>query len=220
VIEVGLLDDHPMVVEGIAAALASAPDVRLAAHGGTEGDARRLLTDESLDVCLLDVRLADGNGLQYLAERGWQNRPAVLAISTFAQPQYVAAAVRFGAAGYLPKTAPLQELLDAIRAVAGGQSIFTQAQLTVSFVTLTPKEREVVRLAIAGLSNKEIGAKLGTTAKTVEGHLTDLFGKHAISGGRIELAARAQAEGWLEIVAPRQGPRDALVAATPRPSPK
>jgi DNA-binding NarL/FixJ family response regulator len=201
-IRVALLDDHPMVVGGLVGALATDPELSVVAHGATVDEARSLLGSDDIDVALLDVRLADGNGLQAVADRGPRQRPAVLVVSTFGLAQYVAAAVKFGAAGYLSKTVPLPELLRAIHVVAAGGSVYTADQLEQSYVALTPKEREVLRLAMAGLSNKEIGAGMGISKKTVEGHLSDIFAKYGILGGRIELSIRAATEGWLEIEGP------------------
>jgi two-component system response regulator DevR len=197
-----LIDDHPMVLGGLESALGSRPDLELLARGGTVEEARQLLARDDLDVCLLDVRLRDGNGLQVLAERGPRVRPAVLVISTFNHSQYVAAAVRFGASGFLGKAVPLADLVEAIRAVASGASVFTSEQLRKAFVTLTTKERVVLELAMEGFSNKEIGARTRTSPKTVEGHLSEIFSKYGILGGRVELAMRASAEGWLEINPP------------------
>lgn len=207
-VRIGIVDDHPMVVGGVAAALGSIPDLELVAQGGTVAEARALLERGDIDVCLLDVRLEDGNGLQVLSEVGPRLRPSVLVVSTFAHAQYIAASVRFGAAGFLLKTVPLPALVDAIRVAAAGGTVFDRAQLLTVFVSLTSKERLVLECAMQGLSNKEIGARLGTSAKTVEGHLSDIFGKYDILGGRIELTMRAATEGWLEIDAPASpGPR-------------
>ena len=201
-VRIAIIDDHPMVVGGVAAALASISDLELVAHGGTVAEGRALLERPDIDVCLLDVRLDDGNGLQLLSEVGGHIGPAVIVVSTFDQAQYVAAAVRFGASGFLLKTVPLATLVQAIRTAAAGGSVFSREQLQKVFVTFTPKERVVLQLAMQGLSNKEIGARLGTSAKTVEGHLSDIFLKYGIHGGRIELTMRAATEGWLEIDPP------------------
>ena len=172
-------------------------------RGSTIEHARELLVREDLDVVLLDVRLENGNGIQALAERGQRTRPAVLVISSFKTSQYVAASSRFGASGFLLKTVPLPALVDAIRTVSTGGSVFTQEQLQKGFVTLAPREREVVRLAMDGLSNKEIGGRLGMSPKTVESRLTDIYDRFGITGGRVELSLRASEEGWLDIEPPR-----------------
>lgn len=201
-IRLAIVDDHAMVIGGLEAALATASDLEVVATGGTVAEARELLSREDLDVVLLDVRLEDGNGLQALAERGPGARPAVLVVSSFKTSQYVAAATRFGAAGFLLKTVPLPALIEAVRAVAAGRTVFTADQLDQSFVALTAREREVLRWAMDGLSNKEIGARMGTSRKTVEAHLTDIYARYGILGGRVELSIRAAEEGWLDIEPP------------------
>jgi len=201
-IRLAIVDDHPMVTSGLDAALGTVADIEVVAHGASVAEARDLLTRDDVDVVLLDVRLDDGNGIQALAERGQRSRPGVLVISSFKTSQYVAASARFGAAGFLLKTVPLPTLVEAIRTVASGGSVFTQEQLQKGFVTLTPRERQIVRLAMDGLSNKEIGARLGTSPKTVESHLGAIYDRFGIMGGRIELSLRAGEEGWLDIEPP------------------
>jgi DNA-binding NarL/FixJ family response regulator len=201
-IRLAIVDDHPMVTDGLDAALGTIDDLEVVARGGSAADARELLARADLDVVLLDVRLEDGNGIQALSERGPRDRPAVLVMSSFKTSQHVAAASRFGAAGFLLKTVPLPQLVEAIRAVHAGGSVFTQEQLQKGFVTLTPRERQIVRLAMDGLSNKEIGGRLGMSPKTVESHLTEIYDRFGIAGGRIELSFKAAEEGWLDIEPP------------------
>ncbi len=203
-IRLAIVDDHPMVTGGLDAALGTIDGIDVVAHGGSVGEARELLSRDDLDVVLLDVRLEDGNGIQALAERGSRKRPAVLVISSFQTSQYVAAAARFGAAGFLLKTVPLATLVDGIRTVAEGGSVYTRDQLQKRFVHLSSRERQVVRLAMDGQSNKQIAVLLGITAKTVEGYLAGIFERFGIKGGRIELSFRAAEEGWLDIEPPGQ----------------
>jgi DNA-binding NarL/FixJ family response regulator len=201
-IRVAIVDDHPMVTDGLDAALRTIDGLAVVAHGSSVADARGLLGRDDVDVVLLDVRLEDGNGIQALAERGSRSKPGVLVISSFDASQYVAASARFGAAGFLVKTVPLPALVDAIQAVAAGRTVFTQDQLQKGFVSLTPRERSVVRLAMDGQSNKEIGARLAMSPKTVESRLTEIYERFGITGGRIELSRRAAEEGWLEVEPP------------------
>ena len=209
-VRLAIVDDHPLVTGGLDAALATIEGIEVVAHGASVAEARELLGRDDLDVVLLDVRLEDGNGIQALAERGMRDRPSVLVISSFETTQYVAAAARFGAAGFLLKTVPLARLVDGIRTVAAGGSVFTREQLQKGFVTLSPRERQIVRLAMDGLANKEIAVRIGASPKTVEGHLSAIFDRFGIHGGRIELAFRAAEEGWLDIEPP--GERDSELA--------
>jgi DNA-binding NarL/FixJ family response regulator len=200
---IGLVDDHVMVVKGLEAALSGVDGIEIVTRGGTASEAREILERSDLDVVLLDVRLEDGNGLQVLAERQARDRPRVLVISSFRTAQYSAAAAKFGASGFLLKTVPLPALIEAIALIAAGGTVFSAEQLEGSFVTLTSREREVLALAMEGYSNKEIGAKLSLHRKTVEAHLSDVFHKYEIRGGRVELSIRAAEEGWLEIQPPK-----------------
>ena len=212
-IRLAIVDDHPMVTGGLAAALATAEGMAVVERGQSFEDAQSLLVRDDLDVILLDVRLENGNGLQALAERGPRDRPAVLVISSFRTSQYIAASARYGAAGFLLKTVPLATLIEAIRAAAAGGSIFTQDQLQKGFVQLPPRDREILRLAQDGRSNKEIAGILGVSAKTVESHLTDMYHRFEINGGRIELTRRAEAEGWLDIEPPSRAATEVRTGA-------
>lgn len=212
-IRLAIVDDHPMVTGGLAAALATIDDLTVVERGQTFDDARSIVVRDDLDVVLLDVRLEGGNGIQALAERGRRERPAVLVISSFRTSQYVAASARYGAAGFLLKTVPLPALIDAIRSAAAGGSIFTREQLQKGFVHLPPRDREILRLAQDGLTNKEIAGRIGASPKTVESHLTDMYNRFGIAGGRIELTRRAEAEGWLDIEPPEESPAEARAGA-------
>jgi DNA-binding NarL/FixJ family response regulator len=199
-IRVGLVDDHPVVLQGLDTALATIPDLRIVAHGSSLAEARDLVTRDDIDILLLDVRLPDGNGLEILSEASRRGRPAVLVLSSFRSRQYVAAAIRFGAHGFMLKTAPLEELIAAIRAIAAGGTAFTTEQIRegqAGFVKLTDRERAIVRLVLGGRSNDEIAVELKTSRKTVEFHLSRLYERFHVMT-RVELALRADHEGWLD----------------------
>lgn len=200
-IALGLVDDHPVVLHGLVAALSTVDDFEVVARGSTLADARSIVARDDVDVLLLDIRLPDGNGLEVLGEAARRGRPAVLILSSFRSRQYVAAALRFGAGGFLVKTTPLPELISAIRSVAQGRTAFTNEQIRdgqAGFVSLTEREQQIVRAVLAGRSNDEIALALGTSRKTVEYHLSRLYERFGILT-RVELALRADHEGWLDI---------------------
>jgi DNA-binding NarL/FixJ family response regulator len=124
--------------------------------------------------------------------------PGVIVLTAYDYPQYADAALRLGAAGFVLKTAPISDLVDAIRRVASGGLAFAVRPGRTSLVRLSPREHDVVRLVAAGMTNDEIGADLGIGAKTVETHLARLFERLDIAS-RTELAMRAVREGWLEV---------------------
>jgi len=203
-LRIGIVDDHPLVTGGLAAALRSIGGFEVVAQGATVAEAREVLVRDDVDVVLLDVRLEDGNGIQALAEREFRTRPAVLVISSFETSQYVAAAARYGAAGFLVKTVPLPTLVEQIQLIDKEAPAGPPEQLHAGLVRLTPRERQIVRLAMDGLGNREIAARIGGSPKTVETHLGAIFERFGIKGGRVELAIRAAEEGWLDIDPPAE----------------
>lgn len=200
-IRIALVDDHPVVLGGLDAALGTIDDVAVVARGINLAEGRAISQRADIDVILLDVRLPDGNGLELVAEIAQRGRPAVIMLSSFKTRQYVAAALRFGAQGFLLKSAALDELINAIRVVAAGGSAFTAEQLRdgrSGFVSLNLRERQILRLILKGRSNEEIGGELRVSHKTVEAHLSKLYERLGIMS-RIELALQAEHEGWLDI---------------------
>jgi DNA-binding NarL/FixJ family response regulator len=193
VIRVAVVDDHPLVREGTAAIVERAEDMAIAGVAGSL-DELRLVLDAGVDVLLLDLRLGEESGFDLLRD-GAAPMPAVVVLTSYDYPQYVDAALRLGAAGFVVKTAPTAELLDAIRRAASGGMHF--GVRPGNGVAVTDRERDVLRLVVDGASNDEIGARLGISSRTAESHLRRLFERFAVAS-RTELAARALREGWLE----------------------
>ena len=197
VIRVAVVDDHPLVREGTAAIVERAEDMEIAGVAGSLDELRPML-DGSIDVLLLDLRLGQASGFELLRNAADVMLPAVVCLTSYDYPQYADAAMRLGASGFVVKTAPTSELLDAVRrAAAGGMAFGVRPGRGV---VLSDRERQVVELIVAGASNDEIGARLGISARTVESHLRRLFDRTAVAS-RTELAARALREGWLEELA-------------------
>jgi DNA-binding NarL/FixJ family response regulator len=202
-IRVGVVDDHPVVGEGTAALLRTQPDLEVVGVAGSLDAARAAgLTDPAaVDVLLLDIRLGTDSGLRLFAGVGGEEPaplPAVIVLTAYDYPQYAEAALGLGAAGFVLKTAPLPELIDAIRRVAAGGLAFAVRPRMSGLAHLTSREHDVVRLVADGRSNDEIGAALGIGSKTVETHLSRVFERFGVSS-RAELAARAVREGWLDV---------------------
>ncbi len=196
-IRVAIVDDHPVVREGTAALLANVPGLCIAGTAGSLEDAAALLDPGAVDVLLLDIRLGSKSGLELLGGGGSRPMPAIVVLTAYDYPQYAAAALRLGAAGFVLKTAPIADLVDAIRTAASGGLAFGIRPVG-SAALLTAREREVVALVIEGRSNDEIGGSLGITTKTVEAHLRRLFDRIGLQS-RTELATRALREGWLDV---------------------
>ena len=194
-IRVAIVDDHPVVREGTAALLATVPGLCIAGTAGSLEDSIPLLDPVAVDVLLLDIRLGSQSGLTLLG--GKASLPAIVVLTAYDYPQYAAAALRLGASGFVLKTAPIAELVEAIRRAASGGLAFGVRPIGLAPI-FTAREREVVALVVEGRSNDEIGAALGITSKTVEAHLSRLFDRLGLQS-RTELATRALREGWLEI---------------------
>lgn len=201
-IRVVLVDDHPAILDAIAAAVRAAPDLALAGTARSLDDARSLVAGPRAvapDVVVSDVQLAgEAEGLRLL-EAVEPGGAAILLLSSFDQPPLIRTAFERGAAGYLLKTSEVAEILDAIRTVAGGGTAFSASMLrTIRSAPRRPSDREieVLTLICAGASNDEIGARLGVTEKTVESHLRRLFDRYGVLS-RTELAVLALREGWV-----------------------
>lgn len=199
-IRVVVVDDHPVVREGTAALLAAQPGLTVTGTAGSLAEARALLGRIEVDVVLLDIRLGHESGLGLLGatDAAATGRPAIVVLTAYDYPQYAEAALRLGAAGFVLKTAPLGELVDAIRRAAAGGLAFQVRPPASAAERPTARELDVVRLVVDGRSNDEISLALGIGARTVETHLRRLYERFGLAS-RTELATRALREGWLEI---------------------
>jgi DNA-binding NarL/FixJ family response regulator len=202
-IVVGVVDDHPAIVASIVAAIEAADDLRLGGVGSTLDAAVAIVAAEPPpDVLLCDMQLGGGaEGLDVLghldAVKG--RRPAVVIFSGFDQRSLIRTAFERGAAGYLIKTARIDEILDAIRTVAAGGTAFSAAAVgAVRSGPRRPSERalEVLGLVGAGASNAEVAATLGVSEKTVESHLRRMFDRYGVLS-RTELTVFAINERWV-----------------------
>jgi len=193
-----IVDDHPVVRDGTAALLAGQAGIAVAGTAGSIDEAIALIAAVPADVLLLDIRLGTDSGLRLLTETA-DDAPAIIVLTAYDYPQYAEAALRLGASGFVLKTAPLAELLDAIRRVAAGGLAFSiRPRAGAGLARLSERELDVVRLVVDGRSNDEIGGRLGIGPKTVESHLRRLFERFDLAS-RTELATRALREGWLEV---------------------
>jgi two-component system response regulator DevR len=195
-IRVGVVDDHAVVRDGTAALLEREADIEIIGVAGTLESAAALLALDP-DVLVVDIRLGEQNGFAFVREVATAGGPAIVILSAFDYPQYVEAALRLGASGYILKTDPFGNLVSAIRKVAAGGIAYSVRPAPGGRQRLSLRETEVVALVVEGRSNDEIGARLGISEKTVESHLTRIYERVHV-GSRTELATRAMREGWIE----------------------
>lgn len=202
-IRVLLVDDHPVVVEGLSAGLRG-HGIDVVGSASTLRQAHQYLASGTADVVLVDIRLPDGSGTDLLRLAREPGSPSFIVLSSFSSPEYLEVTMKLGASGYLLKTATTADVVAAIRRVAAGLPAFTPEQLIeghrANWTPLTPREAEIVARLIAGRSNDEIGGDLGLSTKRIEAYLTRLFNRYGVAS-RTELALRAQAEDWLDLPA-------------------
>jgi DNA-binding NarL/FixJ family response regulator len=197
-----IADDHEVVRSGLKNMLAGT-DIKVAAEVATGAEAVKYTLENDPDVALLDIRMPDGDGLTALG-RIKLDKPdmPVLMLSTFDNPTYIARAVALGASGYLLKGCTRDELINAIRAAAAGESAWTRDELrrvTGALATprlaadvevpLTQRESEVLRQLAYGLTNKEIAQALHISYETVKEHVQHILRKIGVSD-------RTQAAVW------------------------
>ena len=198
-----IIDDHPIVREGLKAFLGLQADLEVVGEAGTAQEGLELARALTPDLVLLDVQLPDGTGLSVLADLSASNpKPRVLILTSFADEAYIREAMRKGASGYLLKHAGPKRLLDAVRATLRGEMPLDASAVTVlaqphddPLQGLTPRERDVLGLITAGLSNAQIAARLSIAEKTVKTHATSLFAKLGVRD-RTQAALYAKERGW------------------------
>jgi len=196
-ISVLLVDDHPVVRQGLRALLEASHDIVIAGEAGDGREAIELAKKKCPAVVLMDLALPLLNGLEATRAITREVPEArVLILSTYSHDESVTKAVEAGAAGYLLKQTATNELVEAIRSVNNGSRYFSPAiarRLQNRFPqglepgrpategrSLTTRETEVLQLIADGYSNKEIGAELGISVKTVEKHRQQVMNKLGI----------------------------------------
>jgi DNA-binding NarL/FixJ family response regulator len=187
-INVLIVDDHPIVHDGVTAILRSERDLAIVGSASTIAEAMERIAALKPDVALLDLRLPDEDGLDGI-EKIAAAFPAVrlIAFTAYEADEYVFAAIKAGAKGYVLKGSPGQELVRAIRQVQAGDSYLSPsigATLARQVANprrgrglLSARELAVLRLIAAGQSNQQIADSLGITERTVKFHVTAIFNK-------------------------------------------
>ncbi|HEX2452656.1 MAG TPA: response regulator transcription factor [Vicinamibacterales bacterium] len=208
-IRVLIVDDHPVVHDGLSAVINSEADVRVIGSAGSTADAARLIERDQPDVVLLDLNLPGEEGISSV-ERVLASVPSarVIVFTAYDVDEYVFGAMRAGAKGYVVKGSPASELIRAIRLVHAGESYLSPTigakfarQSSDSRKTaglLTPRELAVLRLVAAGQSNRQIAASLEITERTVKFHVTAIFNKLG-ADNRAQAVALAGRRGLLPI---------------------
>jgi DNA-binding NarL/FixJ family response regulator len=207
VIRVLVVDDHPVVRQGLVSVLEDQPDFAVVGSAGDANEAIDLVRRLAPDVVLLDLELPGIGGVEAIPRvLAASPTTAILVFTAYDTDERVFGAVRAGARGYLLKGAAVAEIAQAIRALAAGESYLEQriAGKLLSEVTaprrfaglLTERERAVLRLVAAGLSNKQIARSLEISERTVKFHVTSIFRK-LDADNRAQAVAQAVQRGLL-----------------------
>jgi DNA-binding NarL/FixJ family response regulator len=178
-----VVDDHPLLRDGIAALIGSEPDMTLVGACSTGRDAIQQFRERRPDVTLMDLQMPGMNGVDaILAIRGEFPNARIIVLSSYAGDAQVMRALRAGASGYLVKNHVHNDLLETIRQVHAGQkSISPDVSIELARhamdAPLTPAEIDVLRLIAAGNGNRQIADQLGITEDTVKGRVRNILSK-------------------------------------------
>jgi len=206
-ITVVIVDDHPIVRAGMRAVLEQSGDILVQAEGGSGTEALRLVLKYDPDVLVLDINVPNKDGVEVTRQIKAQNlRTAILILTAHDDPQLIFGLLENGALGYVLKDEALETLAGAVRAVAEGKSWLSPAvasqvvRRAIAFQAeasprsralsaghhLTEREVEVLSLLGQGLDNASIAKSLSITKRTVQNHISNIYGK-------LDLDSRAEA---------------------------
>ena len=197
-LRIALVDDQPLVRAGFTMVIDSQDDMEVVAQASDGVEAVDVLRGRTVDVVLMDVRMPRKDGIEatseILAQAPEGRAPKIIVLTTFDLDEYVVAAIRAGASGFLLKDAQPEDLLGAIRTVHRGDAVIApsatrrllervvrapepQEKDTAILDPLTEREREVLTLMGRGFSNREIGAELFVAEATVKTHVGRVLAK-------------------------------------------
>lgn len=213
-ISILIVDDHPMVRQGLAAFVASSGDLRLLGQAASAAEALTLYRQLRPDVVLMDMVMPEVDGPTGIAQiRAEFPNAVVIALTSFGEEHLIARALQAGARGFLYKTIGISELVDAVRQVAQGRTIldpkasqvllrllsgtFILPETELSKPKLSDGERQVLGYLSEGLTNKQIAARMRIRPSTVKQYLVGLFNKLQVRS-RAEAVATAMKMGLFE----------------------
>jgi DNA-binding NarL/FixJ family response regulator len=188
-INIIVVDDHSMIIEGMRAILEKIPSIQLAATASNSIEAIAALGQQSIQIAFVDINMPDDSGIELCKKIKKEFRAVhVLALSTFKQRSYVSEMIKNGASGYLLKSADKEEIEEAIQTVLSGKMYFSTGISSNAFEspvdeppTLTRREKEILQLISEGFTNNDIAVKIFVSAYTVDTHRKNLLAKFEVS---------------------------------------
>lgn len=186
-IRVVVVDDHPVVRDGVAATISAAEDLEVIGQATNGPEAVAAATTLTPDVVVMDLRMPGGGGVEAVREiRARQLSTAVLILTTYDTDSETVAAIEAGATGYLLKDSSSTTLIEGIRSAAAGKTVLSPAIATrlashvhrpARLANLSARERDVLELVAKGTPNRMIAQELFISEATVKTHLTHIFDK-------------------------------------------
>jgi DNA-binding NarL/FixJ family response regulator len=201
-----IVDDHPVMRDGLRGLFANDPDFEVVAEAGDGAEAVRQAERQEVDVILMDLRMPGTGGVDAIIRlRELKNPARVLVLTTFDTDRDVLPAIEAGATGYLLKDAPRDELIRAVRSAHAGQSVLAPSIAgalmgrvgTTEPGSLSPRELEVLRLVAAGATNQAAGRELLVSEATIKTHLIHVYAKLGVRD-RAAAVATAYKRGLLD----------------------
>ncbi len=211
-IQIVVVDDHPVLRDGLSAVLSTQPDFRVIGEAENGVAAVEIIVELRPDVVMLDLEMPEMDGVETL-KRLREHNPdiRVIVFTAFDTDERILAAVQAGAQGYLLKGAPRDQIFEAVRVVHSGDSLLQPvvaskllremsqtSKSTETFGSVTPRGLDVLRLLARGLQNKEIAEELGITERTVKFHVGTILNR-LDAGNRTEAVTIALQRGLIEL---------------------
>ena len=213
-VRVFLLDDHDIVRRGLSHLFEAQDDIEVVGEAGTAEEALSRIPPTRPDVALLDVRLSDGDGVEVCREiRSRHPEIQCLMLTSFSDDEALFDAIMAGASGFILKQVKSEEIVQAVRFVANGQSLLDPAvtgrvlerlrkgpEEDERLATLSPQERNILELIADGLTNRQIASKINLAEKTVKNYVSNLLTK-------LGMERRTQAAVYAARLAEQRGGR-------------
>ena len=210
-IRVGIADDQALVRSGFRLILDARPDIEVIGEAGDGSEAVELVTQHEPDVLLLDIRMPNMDGIEATRRIvALRSSTRILILTTFDLDEYVHEAIRAGASGFLLKDVRPNDLVDAIRVVAGGNALLAPFALTqllsrfegkpsgyANLTALTSRETEILAYIASGKSNAEIAEKLVLSEATIKTHVSSILRKLGVRD-RVQAVIAAYDAGLVE----------------------